>query len=83
MSWRDAGTSDAFIENSDSVSRGANELLIVNLGLVTAVCVVFVIARVRVKLLVVSWVGAVELLVVVGLLAVIVGGALLAVGGLV
>ena len=83
MSWRDAGTSDAFIENSDSVSRGANGLLIVNLGLVTAVCVVFVIARVRVRLLVVSWVGAVELLVVVGLLAVIVGDALLAVGGLV
>ena len=85
MSWRETSTSDAFIENFDSVSRGANGLLVVKPVLVTAVLVLFVIAGVTVNLLVVARVAAVELLVliVVGLLAGRAGDALLAVLGLV
>ena len=94
MSWRETVTSDAFVENFDSVSRGANGLLVVNSGVVPVVLVRFEIAGVTDELLVVAWVAAVgllvvvwiaavELVVVVGLLAGRAGDAFLAVRGLV
>ena len=49
MNWTETGTSDAFIEKFDSVSRGANELLVVKPGLVTAVLVLFVRAHLNDK----------------------------------